>query len=275
MQAMVATTNAFPVIIDEYRQQLRRDVLDGVKGTLRSAYNGQAVVKGGMDRDNPMLAKGLPAIAPIALVGEQQSTDEDSTSDRAIIVQLPSVPDPDARPAEQVAAFNRMLSHTGSGMAYSFVSWVQLHGQHNMGTAPPVSNRPAFNRHILNLGWDMLEGWLEACGYRDVLPEPNFEGPAKAVAEARKGEPIQAAIEYAIDRDDIELVWEDDEFINVQPTELVRHTRDLFPLPGRQADIVNALKQRYDAVQSQVIPPSSFDGKRKKVWRFEKARMVS
>lgn len=169
LSALIASTNAFPVHLDEYRRGARQDTMETARQLFRDAYTMQKSHKGGMSENVSELGTITPS-APIIVSGED-TFNEGSLSDRMVFVRM-------NKRKHNYQVFNELQRREESGLpralleyAYDrmkdpeFITWLNV-PEH----APAeLSSRQKANFSVLQKGWRIVDDF---CG--GELGDPNL-----------------------------------------------------------------------------------------------------
>lgn len=263
VEATIASTNAFPVVFDEYRPGARTDSLQALEQLVRDVYDGQSSMKskGG---DRWMETQEIRTKAPLVVAGEQ-SISETSHAERMTLVHLTR---PDVRPGGYVKALHEVRGFEPR-IARSYLSWIVYRAE----DAPPIfaADRVEYNMAMLRFGWATLRDWAWDMGWHDVLPsEPDLSGVAAATAEVTASNPVKAAVQWALgDKYASDHVWiEGDElFVSVASFVADVNRNGTFVLPGNNGKTISDfLARQYGAVEGRRAHPEDYGSKRKMVW---------
>lgn len=232
ISALVASTNAIPVWLDEYRHGARTDTKDRLDQIIRDAWDGASSVKGGLQANLQALTFS-PALAPIVVTGEDAFS-ETSHAERMIVLPIPK----DGRDPEALRA---LRAFSTEGFGYSYLEW--LSASYRDGTLPqaPIrSERMEQARAIAAWGWELLRLFtLETCSYD--LGDYDESIVLAEHEEMRDSAPYVEALREMLGKtgpDGLDLVWQDGRDVCVRLQEFVREVRrtDLvFPGGSRAA----------------------------------------
>lgn len=241
--SLVASTNAIPVWIDEYRPGARQDTKDRLDQAIRDAWDGASSVKGGL-QSNLQALTFLPAIAPIVVTGEDAFT-ETSHAERMVIVPIPM----EGKNPEALAAL-RSVERTGFG--YAYLSWIaESFRAGTIPAAPTEPERMAQSRALAVWGWALLEQFTrETCGYEIDVPYDGSRVEAEH-AEMSARPPILEALGLMIGRVGVDgrlVAWIDGEDVCLRQQDFYALYRKQFPeaaLPGGSRAVANWLAERF------------------------------
>ncbi len=262
VEALISSTNAFPVVFDEYRPGARTDSLQALEQLIRDVYDGQGSMKskGG---DRWMETQEIHTQAPLVVAGEQ-SISETSHAERMILVHLTRS---DVRSPKHVAAL-RNLREYEPRLARDYLTWIAYRGgDEAIITAP---DRVEYNLEMLRFGWAALREWAFELGWHDVMPaEPDLSGVIATTTQVTSTNPVREALAWALgDRYASENVWVDGDELCVQVSSFVRDVRSngTFVLPGNNGrTIADYLLRQYSGFETKRTHPDDFSSKRKNV----------
>lgn len=194
MSGIIASTNADPVHLDEYRKGARTDTLEAARQLFRDAYTMQESQKGGMSTNVMALGSVIPS-APIVVTGED-SFEEASHADRMIFVRV-------RKEGHQFDVFRR-LQKQNSFFAWNFRQWLVLQNmgryinQINLDSGPAdLSSRQRQNLGVLELGWRILNDFLTVSGTTS-LGELDTREAVQEFRTINNAHPLDSAIADAI-----------------------------------------------------------------------------
>lgn len=266
------STNALPIVFDEYRPGAREDGKRTLDQALRDGYNGARSAKGG--GDDPLKLKYYRADAPVVVAGEE-SLVETSHIERAILLYLTNNDhDPDC--------LRRVQRHDYSGFAYTYLNWLinqQPHGERAVDPIvvptvdlPGLSSRQAYNVGVLQYGWRALQAFVDhhAPGYE--LPDLDLSMVLKEYSRANASNPVKDVLNWLINQDS-NTVWADAKqvYVDVQQLLVDAKRAGVFTLPGHNAaTIERILEESYGAIN---VPSRAPDGSQKYVHVFERKHL--
>jgi len=268
VEAFIGSTNAFPVVFDEYRPGARSEAMIRLEQLARDAYNGIESSKssGG---DNWNVAQNVRTDAPIVIAGEQ-SISETSHAERMILVRIirPETRDPRHRRALD------FIHDTDDGtIAHDYLTYVvktvQEYGTLQVRPGGPSSlpDRVRYNIGVLDLGWRLLNDFLTLKG-QSPLSDPDWSGIVDTTVEVTSSNPTLEALGWALgDRFASQNVWVEGDELIVQAQGFVSDVRrgQIAVLPGNNAKtITDQLQAEYGAYYTRRTPP--LGDKAKKVW---------
>jgi hypothetical protein len=245
----IASTNAFPIQLDEYRPGGRKDTLDTVEQLLREAYTEEAQQKGGLQGNWAALTEIKPS-APIVVTGEDMFT-EGSHADRMIPMSM-------NKKHQNRQAYEILREKMQTGLPHAYLSFLNEkiadgsipHKPIPIVPAGPLglSTRQRDNIGILNYGWSVLQAFMAENG--DSLGEPNFDGITATLGEHNKHTPIPEAINYCLGEPEAVFVRLDvkAQEVWVQVEAMYQYLSDprrasIFVMPGRVAAIKGYLME--------------------------------
>jgi hypothetical protein len=267
VEAFIGSTNAFPVVFDEYRPGARSEAMVRLEQLARDAYNGYESSKssGG---DSWNVAQNTRTDAPLCIAGEQSIT-ETSHAERMILVNI-------LRPKQRDPKHQRALDFIASAdgtLAHDYLTFVVRTVAEKPSLlvrpagAPTLPDRVRFNLGVLELGWRLLNDFLALKGAAP-LDAPDWSGIIATTEEVTATNPTLEALSWAIgDRFASQNVWVDDDELVVQAAGFVSDVRKsgVFVLPGNNAKTISdQLKADYGAFYTRRTPP--LGDKPKKVW---------
>lgn len=262
VEALISSTNAFPVIFDEYRPGARTDSLQTLEQLIRDVYDGQGSMKskGG---DRWMETQDIHTMAPLVVAGEQ-SISETSHAERMVLVHLTRERQ---RDEGHVQALHNLRSYEPR-MARSYLNWIVYRGgEERVITAP---DRVAYNLELLQFGWAALKDWAFELGWHGVMPdEPDLSGVIETTAQVTSTNPVKDALSWALgDKFASDNVWIEGDELCVQVASFVKDVRanGTFVLPGNNGrTISDYLQRQYGARTGRRSHPEDFASKRKEV----------
>lgn len=271
LHAKFASTNAFPIRIDEFRRgaihQSRRDQLMHV---IRAAYDGEGISKGGQDSSNLSALTEFKATAPFILSGEDSLVDE-AILDRAIVLRfkkdLQGVLPPEGLPNLGRDYMRHLLSDAaGADLRGGFIRPSPTGPEH-------LSARQRTNLGVLVSGWRWLQDYM---GDDYQLPKLDLRRVIQSFDDAAEHNPVREALRFLLDNplSDAAFYSKDGEWVCVQPAQFLAdiNKAGVFDLPfGNPQGLVGLLQDDYDAEKDKKMTTPS--GDRVRVTRFE-ASMV-
>lgn len=267
LHSKFASTNAFPIRIDEFRRgaihQSRRDALMHI---IRAAYDGDGISKGGQDSTNLSALTEFKATAPFILSGEDSLVDE-AILDRAIVLRF----DKKLRgelPSEflQNLGFDylkHLLSDAaGADLRGGFISPRPTGPEH-------LSDRQRTNLGCLVTGWRWLAEYM---GDDYQLPKLQLGRVVNSFEEAAAHNPVLEAIRFLLDNplSDGAFLSQDGDWVCIQPALFLAdiNRTGVFDLPFSNAQgLEGLLKDDYDAEAGKRMRNPS--GDRPRVVRFD------
>ena len=268
VEAFIGSTNAFPVVFDEYRPGARSQTLERLEQLARDAYNGyQSSKSSGGDTWN--VGQDIRTDAPIAIVGEQSIT-ETSHAERMVLVRILR---PKRRDPQQQRALEFINSADNGTLAHDYLTFAVKTVQEKQNIAVRLSGpedlpeRVRFNLGVLDAGWRLLNDFLALKG-RAPLSNPDWSGVIDVTEDITSTNPTIEALSWALGDDYASRnVWIDGDELVVSVAGFVADVKrsDVFVLPGNNArTISDQLKADYGAESTRRTPPGV--GNRKKVW---------
>lgn len=262
VEALISSTNAFPVVFDEYRPGARTDSLQALEQLIRDVYDGQGSMKskGG---DRWMETQEIHTQAPLVVAGEQ-SISETSHAERMILVHLTR---PSQRDESYITALHNLRSYEPR-LARSYLTWIVYRGEdERIITAP---DRVSYNLEMLRFGWAALKDWAADMGWHGILPdEPDLSGIIETTSQVTSTNPVKEALTWALgDKWASENVWIHDGELCVQVPSFVRDVKanGTFVLPGNNGrTISDYLTRQYDGLRTKRSHPEDYSSKRKDV----------
>jgi hypothetical protein len=257
-----AATNGFPEVFEEYRNGARDDAKIVFQQLARDSYTQQKSQKGGMKGNWAELTSIIPT-APVIVSGEDMFT-EGSHVERMIMLQM-------YRDGMNIDTFAKANSWRNNGLPYAYLTW--LHKSLQDGTfasmvvepAGPadLSQRQRINIGILNLGWKLLQMFMEDAD--DSLGPPQFQMVVDELREANEHTPIEDAMHWClgeVDAGGIVMVGKDG-MVKIKVENFVSFIQEKkkrgdlsFTLPGGAKSIEKYLKLKYSAVEkTETIGP--------------------
>jgi hypothetical protein len=260
--ALVASTNAFPVVFDEYRPGARSDSMTALQQIMRDAYNGTDSQKsaGGNEWN---VTQEYTTLAPLVVSGEQ-SIDETSLIERMILVHLTRQ---DQRNPQHVQAL-KDLQHLPPSLSHFYLSSIV-----HTGFDVPVieaADRVEYNMEMLRFGWASLKDFTWHLGWHGIMPDdPDLTGVQSRTVEVNSSNPVVDALKWALgDKFASENVWVEGDELVVQAASFVRDVKanGTFTLPGNNGrTITDLLQKQYGAATGKRTHPEDFSSKRKDV----------
>lgn len=272
LTAYLTSTNAWPVWLDEYRREIRKDTMPAIKQSFRDAYNGHGSAKAGSDPNNVMTVDDFPLQAPIIVTGED-AFHESSHTERMIMINLP-LQGKNPKVKDQIKKWG------DTGWAHEFYSWIQA--SLIAGTLPRLEvepwgpedlpDRTRYNLGVIQLGWKILIQYLEEHGInaeKAGFIEPNMDFVIKEAREAAATNPTKDAIRWAIDQGNAWQFAKFDEtagMVYLRVDEFVYQVEKFstYTLPGGVKAVEKFIQAHYDA--ERMI--HDMGGQKKRVWAF-------
>lgn len=266
LQSKFASTNAFPIRIDEFRRgaihQSRRDALMHV---IRAAYDGEGISKGGQESTNLSALTEFKAEAPFILSGEDSLVDE-AILDRAIVLRfkkhLRGTLPPEGMPNLGKDYLKHLLSDAaGADLRGGFIK-VDPTGPEQL------SDRQRRNLGTLVIGWRWLADYM---GDDYVLPKLDLSRVVQSFDDAAAHNPVKEAIRFLLDNplSDGAFYSKDREWVCVNPAQFLAdiNRTGVFDLPfANPQGLVGLLQDDYAAESgTRMTTPS---GERVRVTRF-------
>ena len=274
VEAVVHTTNAFPVIFDEYRSGARPESLARLDQLARDAYTMTPSRKAG--GDNWETIREIRTAAPIVIIGEQSMV-EVSHIERMILVRITRTEHTEEN--RQALETLKTLLSDGSVLASSYLNWLMLRTASEGHAIPdPPASRIDYNLAVLHYGWSLLQRY--ALPFDLTLPEPSFEMVETQAREAATHNPLQEALLWAMgDRNASLNVWKAGKYgmvyVNVGGFLADVKRAGVFTLPGYTTrTIQDLLKDQYGASRTKAESPME-PGRQKRVWSFHSALLES
>lgn len=254
--AYLSGTNAFPVLVDEYRKEARKDTKMAFDQSIRDAFTGEAGAKGGISGDWREVID-LPLMAPIAIAGEDAFR-ETSHIERMAMMQMPTRgANPDI--LREVVSWG----HTGLPRAYlEFISeglqTSNLPPIANFETGPSnLASRQRVTFGVLVLGWELLNTFLQRYGFE--MSDPDWSLVIDEAHTVARSSPIEQALIWALDEPDCRpFVFQRNEagvdFVYIKVPNFVHYiSRNTdFILPGNTESVLKYLENKYQAVEKMV-----------------------
>lgn len=253
----LSSTTTIPVFIDEWTRQSRKDAREAFQGVITDLYAGGIAQRGQAD----LSVVTYHLTAPTIVAGEDTFS-LDRERDRVVTIN-PS------RAAQNLDALRRLqgqpIELLGQLIQQACVYLPDLPDLDKGG-----STRPAFNRGVLEAGWETLHAILEAfaaAGDPDVpaLPaQPDlscFDVVASEVPENVYEVAVQEGA-MLTDPRGAAVVWADQDGQGtwVRARQLIgalkRSQLDL-DLPGGEKALLNFFNERYESEERKVVPPGS------------------
>jgi hypothetical protein len=259
-----ASTNAFPVWFDEYRNGMRADTRAAIDQLLRDAWDGSSSPRGGMT-ENVSQVKLMAACAPIIVSGEDTFS-ETSHIERLVIINLPkkgkklaalrALGEPHPHDVGIPGAFPLEAALRGFGRAY--LEWLldTAESWPESLVPPRVYDRQEHGRAICRWGYDLLGAFCLNYEAEDILPPYDDAQVVSDAEEAAATNPISEAIEDAFETYDIDrkpIVWDEKEdqgeyrYVRVgalcRRVELIGGTK----LPGGAQAVARFIRDEYGA----------------------------
>lgn len=255
IEALVASTNAFPVWVDEYRPGARADTAMAFQQILRDAYTAQGSVRGG-SAESWAAVSSTPVIAPIVVTGES-AFEETSHLERMVNVNLPKR----GRNPEALTAVRTLTREVGGAFAFTYLLWLYRNAEHLPAAVEyagdGLSPRQAINLGRLVWGWDILDRFVQEAG-GEPLGTPAFEGVLRTALEDAQTSPIEDALIHAVgDLDGANFIFRREvdnvPVLGIQVTDFVKWCkRSDIPLPGNEKAVRRYIVDRYEATEAQV-----------------------
>lgn len=245
VQAMVASTNAFPVWFDEYRPGASKDALLAIDQIVRDAYNGHGSIKGGMG-DHWAQIKLLKSEAPLIVSGEDAFT-ETSHLERIIPLYLPMQGrNPDAL---------HQIQHNGpTGFAWKWLEIIRyaivtdtLDTKVKPVKLAGLAPRMQTNLGVLQLGWDLLSHYAEVIGKADLGP-PDWSLVTATWTKEAQGSPVLDALKWILDEPNAtDFMAVDAVNLYIKPMNFVTYVKrnSAFVLPGNSKAVERILIEQY------------------------------
>lgn len=255
IEALVASTNAFPVWVDEYRPGARQDTAMAFQQILRDAYTAQGSVRGG-SAESWAAVSSTPVIAPIVVTGES-AFEETSHLERMVNVNLPKK----GRNPDALAAVRALSQEVGGAFAFTYLLW--LYRNLDFLPAPRdwpdsrLSPRQAVNLGRVEWGWDILDRFVQEAG-GDPLGAPALSLVVDTAIEDASTSPIDDALVHAAgDINGADFVFrrelDKEPYICVQVQDFVRWCkRNDIPLPGNEKAVRRYLLDRFDSQETRI-----------------------
>lgn len=268
VEAYIGSTNAFPVVFDEYRPGARSEAMLRLEQLARDAYNGiESSKSSGGDTWN--VAQNIRTDAPIVIAGEQSIT-ETSHAERMILVRIIR---PEVRDSRHRRALDFVQDTDDGTLAHDYLTYVvrtvQEYGSLKVRPAGPehLADRVRYNIGVLELGWRLLNDFLALKG-QAPLSDPDWSGIVGTTDEVTSTNPTIEALGWALgDRYAGQNVWVEGDELIVQAQGFVSDVRrgQIAVLPGNNAKtITDQLQAEYGAFYTRRTPP--LGDKSKKVW---------
>lgn len=248
LNAALAATNAFPVHIDEFRDEARKETKDKMSQFIRDGFNGYGAQRGG-GSEGWASVTSLDIQAPMIISGETSFT-ETSHIERIIYVTMPyGTMNPQALAAVrewgQIGLARTYLSWVSQGLAEERWDFSTARCSRGAGDLP---NRIQDNLGMLHWGWELLQDFVKSLG--SSLSEPDFTRVEAQLRMMTNKSPIEEAIRWAIGVADsgVDLVASEDcIYINVPTMYFNINKNGSFKLPGDAEAISAYLVSRYQA----------------------------
>lgn len=255
--AVMSSTNAYPVMVDEVRKGAREDTRMAFNQLLRDTYTMQESQLGGLKGHFAEVSSVRPT-APIVVAGEDTFVEE-SHIDRMIMLYFTKEGNKEA--------YQKLESLGETGFARVYLTWLQhqlAEGHINISpqpiASPDLSVRQQNNLAVLHLGWEILQTFLEHYGVE--LSEPDFSHVIDRMRAASKRTPIEDALLYCLGESDAKFIWrmtnsEDVNEIWLRPENFIAFVSDprraaVFPMPGGARAIEDYIIDRFGARESIV-----------------------
>lgn len=250
--ALLSSTNAFPLFVDEYRREARKDTLSAFKQILRDSFNGKTTFQGGGERHWSKLVENQIA-APVIVVGEELFS-EVSHVERMISIDFPT----DGR---SPAALQKVRAWRDSSWSYEYLKFVQQEIAENyvdrLTITPEGSEdlpyRVRENLGTIRAGWGMLERFMRTQGVE--IGEPDFSLVEKSIRAGLSRDPVKSAIIFcSTSLRGSDFVFVRDGILHVETVEFteVVEKMKIFTLPGGPEAIGRILEDKYGAVKQFV-----------------------
>jgi hypothetical protein len=251
IEALVGSTNAYPVWVDEYRPGARADTAMAFQQILRDAYTGQGSVRGGSAEAWSTVVES-PVHAPLVVTGEN-AFEETSHIERIVNVVVAR----EGRNPEALQAVQDALSALEGVFAWTYLSWLTARLESLPGptdAAQPegyhLAPRVLTNLGILEWGWHLLERFVTEAG--GELGPADFSGVIRTAEEDSQHSPIEDALVQVMgEMDSIDIIFRRTEGIGVQVLNFVRYCiRSGIPLPGNDKAIKRFLIETYGGYET-------------------------
>ena len=268
VEAYIGSTNAFPVVFDEYRPGARSEAMVRLEQLARDAYNGLRSSKssGGNSWN---IAQDIRTDAPIVIAGEQSIT-ETSHAERMVLVRVVG---PEQRDPRHARALSFVKSNDDGTLAHDYLTFVvrTIRENPNLRAEPSgpenLSDRVRTNLGVLDLGWRLLNDFLALKG-QSPLSDPDWSATINTTEEVTSTNPTVEALTWAMgDRFASQNVWVDGDELIVQAAGFVSDVKrsGVFVLPGNNAKTISdQLTADYGAYYTRRTPPMG--DRAKKVW---------
>ena len=254
LTSLVASTNGFPLALDEYRPSGARsseDMLRDVDDIIRAAYNSQVRETGGAP-GNPMKKIKSPIQAPLIVSGESTLA-ETSLRERSIMVRMRT----EGRRVEAMESFNYM-EHDGK-FAHTFLRWL-IYRESRLDIIPSgpadLPPRMRYNLGVLQAGWGLILDFAFDHGIHDLPDHPDLSAIVQEYKEANDSNPIKDALEAVLGLDRSrygDTVWIEDETLYVAVEPFCKEAEGLgFVLPGNAVAVGKFLRETYGAEKMRV-----------------------
>jgi hypothetical protein len=251
IQAMVASTNSFPVWFDEYRPGAAQDAITALDQIIRDSYNGHGSIKGGMG-DHWAQVRMLKAEAPLVISGEDAFT-ETSHLERLVTVYLPQ----EGRSSQ---ALNFVQSWGPTLFPHRWMEILRyglLNEDFSLEVTPAdepnLAPRMNYNLGVLRLGWSILELYTERISGA-FLGEPDFSRVIETWQMDNAGNPILDALRWVQSEPDASAFRvEADGMMHVKPRNFVNFVKKAgFLLPGQEKAVRRYMVEELGGVESRV-----------------------
>ena len=252
LTALSASTNAFPVWFDEYRQGGRTEALEAVNQIVRDAYDGNGSLTGGGSSGWDS-TKVFRSECPMIVSGEDAFT-ETSHVDRIVPLYLPKADNSNS-------TFGIVKNLPLGSFAYDTLRHTRellINGDVTL-VAEPVdidgTDRMAYNLGVLNIGWELLSRHAEDLGGFE-LRSPDWSLVLEGWAADSKTDPVLDAIGWAWTEEKAhEFMWKDNdpEFFHVRVTNFLRHVKvhgDMI-MPGNKKAVDDLLIKAHGGVKAR------------------------
>jgi hypothetical protein len=250
-----ASTNAFPVVFEEYRNGARESSKERFEQLARDAYTMQKSQIGGMKGSWAELTSIVPS-SPIVVSGEDMFT-EGSHVERMILIQM-------YRDGQNPKAFATANSWKNNGLPYAYLTWLHrslMDGSIDSLTIVPfgpadLGPRQRINLGILHFGWELLRRFLEDAG--ETISDPDLSATVVELREANSHTPIEDAIFFCLSEQETASFCKiKDGMVMIRMEGFVGYINEKnrrgdlgLTLPGRGPSIKKYLQMKYSASET-------------------------
>jgi hypothetical protein len=231
LTALAASTNAFPVWIDEYRPGAHRDALRAVDQIVRDAYDGHASIKGGAGHWSDL--GEFRYEAPLIVSGEDAFS-ETSHLERIVPLYIPR----EGKNAQALQTVKRLPDQRWAHMWLQILRWGLIKRDVPLTVTPieieGLPPRMQYNLGVLQLGWDLLNQYaIEIQGQH--LGDPDWSRVISNWTKDAQSNPILDALIWCLgEHTAADFIRRDADHFYIRVENFTKHAREKgdFVLPG-------------------------------------------